>query len=74
MIRILVTSVGHPAYNQTGRICRDLRGDGVEIILDSSGRRALVPEGQWKIVSRQDPLSEEEAMQLALEAQAEARK
>lgn len=59
LIRVLVTSVGHPYYNQTGRIVRDMQDRGVEILLDRSDHRTLVPEGQWKIVSRQEFSPEE---------------
>ena len=54
MIRVLVTSIDHPCYNQTGRIVRDMHSEGIEILLDRANHRTLVPEGQWKTVSLQE--------------------
>lgn len=55
-MRILITSISHPHYNQTGTVVRDLRQEGLLVRLDRSNEEVLVPEGQWKILKLQEAL------------------
>lgn len=53
-MRIIITSTAHSSYNETGVVVRDLRGEGLEVRLDRSGKIVLVPEKQWKVLKVQE--------------------